>query len=213
MDKVEILARVRTFLDEESEVFYDNDLEVYPALSLAQTEMTKQIADKWKERQLALTEPKRIPLAVQPLLTTEKTAIATLGISTSIAGDPIQITSCQWDKDGAIDTASPYAIELAGGGDAQRMIHNSLLSDGVYFWYTSDLVSVNPPSADDLAEVEIIFIKTPVDITSAVDPSMHSVAHDAIAERALWILMKDRETEQAMAHLQLYGSLLEGLIV
>jgi hypothetical protein len=211
MDKAEILARLRSILDEATETFYDDDTELYPALSLAQIELVKAVADNWKVRSDASDVPVKVPKAITPLLTTEKSVIATTNFSVAISGSPIQAVSCQWQSDGAIVDGSPYAVELAEP-TARRMIQNTYLANGIYYWYTSDLLTVNPVSSSGSAEAEIIFIDTPVDITASVDPETDAVAHDAIVERASWILLKDRETEQAQLHLQMYGVLLEGLL-
>ncbi len=212
MTNAEMLARVRSMLDEATAELYIDATELYPALSLAQIELSKTIADNWHERQGTNFVPVNIPLAIQDLIETEKNVITTSAVSTAISADPLQIISCQWQSDGAIVDGSPYCIEIAQGVSGRKILINSLLSDGLFFFFADQLLTVHPVSTNGSAEAEITFFDTPVDITSGVQPETNAVAHDAIVERACWILLKDRETEQANTHLQMYGALLQGLI-
>jgi hypothetical protein len=207
MDKVTMLARLRTFIDEESEVFYDTDAELYPALSLAQRELSKAIADTWKAK------GGKVPLAIAPLITTEAlTFSAPLPNWAQFTGKPLQIIENQFQKDGAITVDSPFTVEI-NQSERGRLTQNGLLSDGYYHWFTDATLFLHPvPASPTSANAKCTFIDTPVDITASVDPETDECAHDAIIQRALWILLKDGEATKAQAHLQLYTSLLQGLI-
>lgn len=200
-----MLFRVRSFLDEEAAELYIDNTELYPALSLAQLELVKNVADIWAQKK------GKLPLAIEPLKTTQSGTITIGGFTAPISEQIVRVISLRWQFDGVITATSPYAIELADELAARRMLANRLLTDGTYFWYIYNEITVHPISTGS-AGYSTNFIKVPVDITTSVQPETHDVAHDAIVERALWILLKDRESEQANIHLQMYGTLLKGLI-
>ena len=211
MDKAEMLARVRMFLDESTEDYYLDDEEIYPALSLAQLEIAKTLSATWKER-VKTDKFAKIPVALDPLREAEGNVIVSGQNSFSFVLDPLVVISCIWQFDGVIDGDTPYAIEIGEHGVALRIIRQPLLADGTYFWWNQENLFVNPVSTNASSAFIVIFIKTPVDITASVNPEIGAVAHDAVVERALWILMKDREVQVAQSHLQLYGSLIQGLL-
>ena len=212
MTNVTMSARLRSMLDEATAVFYVDATELYPALSLAQLELTTVLANTWKQR-LKVDTFAKMPLALDDLLSFENGQITTAQTSIAFTLDPIIVVSCKWQFDGAVTLGTPYAVELNGSGTTERMIRHPLLADGTYFWWDTTLLYVNPPSTSATASYIVHFVKTPVDITASVQPTVGVVAHDAIVERAAWILLKDRESEQAMTHLQMYDKLLQGLMI
>ena len=50
MTNTEMLARMRSMLDEATTVLYNDTTELYPALSLAQLELSNVIVSDWYER-------------------------------------------------------------------------------------------------------------------------------------------------------------------
>lgn len=214
MTNSEMLFKLRGWVDEATADFYADATDLYGALTDAQLELTKQLADNWKLKSTQSLAGLRLPVALMPLKTIEAGTINS-GLGTdSLTGSPIQVTSVQWQFDGAIvASSSPWAVELSASENSFRLIQNALLSTGVYYWWIDNSVFVRPLSTDNSAAYSITFIDTPVDITSGVQPEIGAVAHDAVIERAAWILLKDRESEQAQVHLQLYTQLLEGLKV
>ena len=119
-----MLARLRTMLDEVSEIFYDDDLELYPALSLAQLEMVKIIADAWRLRILKGEEPVKMPVAIMPLRSSETATVETIGQKGDILSAPaIQAVSCLWNPDARrrIDfSRRDLAAPEEGEGEAYR---------------------------------------------------------------------------------------------
>lgn len=211
MTNSEMLFKLRGWVDEASADFYADATDLYGSLTDAQLEITKQLADNWKLKSKQSPEGLKLPVALMPLRTVEADTINSGLGNDSLTGSPIQVTSVQWQSDGSITASSPYAVELSDSENSFRLLQNSLLSTGIYYWWTSSNIFVRPLSTDNNATYSITFIDTPVDITSGVQPEIGAVAHDAVIERAAWILLKDRESEQAQVHLQLYAQLLEGL--
>lgn len=213
MTKTEMLFKLRGWVDEASADFYVDATDLYGALTDAQLEVVKQLSDNWKLKSKQTPAGLKVPIALMPLITTE-TGTINSGLGTdTLTGEPIQVISVQWLSSGALTAASPWAIELSESDNSQRLFQNTLLSTGTYYWWDEGNLYVRPLSSDNSAAYSIVFIDTPVDITSAVEPETGVVAHDTIVERAAWILLKDRESEQAQIHLQLYAQLLEGLKV
>jgi len=206
-----MLFKLRGWVDEAAADFYADATDLYGALTDAQLEVVKQLADNWKKKDRASSRGVPIPIALMPLITAEAGTINSgLGTDT-LTDEPIQVVSVNWQLDGALVATSPWAVELSQSGNSLRLLQNTLLSTGTYYWFDEGNLYVRPLSTDNTAAYSIVFIDTPKDITSAVEPETGVVAHDAIVERAAWILLKDRETQQAQVHLQLYAQLLEGL--
>lgn len=213
MTKTEMLFKLRGWVDEATADFYADATDLYGALTDAQLEVVKQLADNWKLKSKQTPEGLKIPIALMPLITTE-TGTINSGLGTdTLTAEPIQVISVQWQLDGSLTAGSPWAVELSQSDNSLRLFQNALLSTGTYYWWDEGNLYVRPLSSDNSAAYSIVFIDTPVDITSGVEPETGVVAHDAIVERAAWILLKDRESEQAQVHLQLYTQLLEGLKV
>lgn len=204
-----MLLKLRGWLDEVSNDFYDDTTELYPALSLAQLELTKDVANHWDVNKRKLMLP--VPLVIRDL-TTNSTAQISLGANTFAKTDVILLISMRWNPDGALSAGGRQCLYTSGSGSFLKVQENRLLSDGYYYYALGGVVHVNPISADNAATYDLEYIDTPTDISSSVQPVVQDVGHDAIVERAAWIVLKDRESEQANLHLQMYGKLLQGLV-
>lgn len=209
MTNTEMLFKLRAMLDEASAELYVDATDLYGALSDAQLELCNVIALSWyEENQVKLAA---IPRAIQPLITTKAGTIATPSHS-FILIDIIRPISIQWNPESSTIADGKYCVFTSSDGAFLKLLENSLLSGGHYSWWDGALVFVNPPSNHANAGYSLEYIKVPVDISSSVQPITNEVAHDAIVERACWIILKDRENEQANIHLRMYGTLLQGLM-
>ena len=213
MTNTEMLAKLRAFLDEATADYYVDATDLYGALTDAQLEIATVISANWKQRQLLSDKPVKTPKTLYGIRAIELGSISSGNQTVAIAGDPLQVLSVIWQFDGVIVTESPYAIEMAEGGETKRIWFSSLTKDGTYFYYNPNLLTVHPISTDNSAGYTLVFFDAPVDISSSVQPELDAVSHDAIVERACWILLKDRESEQAKIHLEMYSALLQGLMV
>lgn len=209
MTNLEMLAKVRTFLDESAEDFYFDDEEIYPALSDAQREIVNVIANNWFYQGRPLYAP--IPRTLQPLVLDTSGTLALGTNSITVASQVVVPVSLRWNPNGAV-VADLKNCVFVTEGEVYMLISNKSLADGYYAWWNNTGVYVNPISANASASYNLKTIKAPVDITASVQPVTDEVAHDAIVERSLWLLLKDRETQQAQIHLQMYGQLLQGLM-
>ena len=209
MLNTEMLARLRVFLDEASADLYIDTTELYPALSLAQVELCKDVANHWDKNGRKQMLP--IPLVIRDLLT-NSTAQISLGANTFAKTDIILLVSLRWNPAGALTAGGQQCIYTSGSGEFLKVLENRYLSDGYYYYALGGVVHLNPVSTDNAATYDLEYIDTPADISSSVQPVVQDIGHDAIVERACWILLKDRETEQANIHLQMYGKLLQGLV-
>lgn len=214
MTNLTMLARLRTMLDEATESFYDDDAELYPALTLAELEIAKTIADTWRIRMVKGEEPLKMPVALMPLRSLEAGAVTAVGQrADTLAAPALQAVSMFWNPNGVLTAGGRQAVELSQGGTALRMVETPYLEDGYYFWWEEITLYFNPPSTVDTAEWNFVFIGYPQGISAALQPQIDTVAHDAVVERACWILLKDRESDQAQLHLQMYSGMMEGLAV
>lgn len=209
MTNAEMVVKVRSFLDESAEDFYFDDEEIYPALSDAQRELTKTIADTWFYQLRPTLAP--VPKAIQPLIFADNGVIISGSYEIVLTKSIIVPVGLRWNPAGGLVTGLKPVIFITDG-EVYHLLANKELSDGFYCWWNSTKAFVNPPSTNAGASYFFDYIQNPVDITASVQPTTDEVAHDAIVERALWVLLKDRETQQAQLHLQLYGQLLQGLM-
>ena len=208
MLNTEMLTKLRAFLDEATEDFYIDDDDLYGALTDAQLELAKDVANVWDTQKRKLMLP--IPLVIRDLLDTATGTIAS-GANSFNLTDIILLVSLKWNPNGAV-TAGKNCTFVGSAGAINKLLENRFLTGGYYFWAESGLVYVNPVSADNTASYSFVYLDTPTDISSSVQPVIQEVGHDAVVERACWIILKDRESEQAQAHLQMYGNLLQGLV-
>lgn len=210
MTSPQLNVKVRTFLDESSEDFFSDD-EIYTALSSAQLEIANVLSQAWKQKH-RIDPFTPVPITLQGLITTESGTIALGTNSVSWTNTPLAVISCFWQHNGAVDADTTPAVEISQGENSYRLIQNPLLADGNFYWWNQTTLYVNPKSTSVLAEYNVTIIDTPTDIGVSTNPEIGDVAHDALCERALWLLMKDEQTALATQHLTLYSKLIQGLM-
>ena len=208
MTNTEMLAKLRSFLDEATADLYIDATELYPALTEAQKELVKTISDAWYDEGKGIH--KRVPKAVMPLVSAVASTIASGSNSFALATIVVPV-SMKWNPDGAVADGKQCTFGNSSG-EFLKLLDNSLLAGGSYCWWDGVNVYVNPVSAHASAGYSLGLITEPTDIDASTQPVTDEVAHDAIVERACWILLKDRESQQAQVHLQMYGALLQGLM-
>ena len=203
-----MLARLRSFLDEATADLYNDTTELYPALSLAQQEIAHIICINWYNNGREQFKP--IPLAVtNPGMITTATGTIASGSNNFAVTDVIALIFAYWDP---TNTAPRQCVFAGNSGSFRQLLGNSLLSGGWYASWNGSKVFLNPISSDASASYTVEYFNEPADISSSVQPSLGDIAHDAVIERACWILLKDRESEQANVHLQIYAALMKGLM-
>ena len=125
MTNTEMLAQLRSFLDEATADFYADATELYGALSNAQIELARALADDWKQKERSSTNPINPPKAILPLRTLELGTINSGVRTATITAAPLQFMNVNWQSDGAVTATSPWLVELSEGGNAFRMMFNN----------------------------------------------------------------------------------------
>lgn len=216
MTRTEMLAYVRTYLDEVSEAYYLDDEEIYPMLTRAQYEIIQLVCSKWYEANKNRNGAE-IPLVLQGINAEINGFVASGQREITVANMimPIHIT---WNPTSSSMTTFPNAQKCIwiSPADADRLTLNPLHDDGYYAWrIRSTVIRVNPYSTNANASYLLTYIKTPdYPIDATHDAGIHEVGHQAICERALWLLMKDQESsaQLATAHEAKADKLIQGLL-
>lgn len=200
MTRTEMLAYVRTYLDEASEAYYKDDEEIYPILTEAQTEVANVVAKKWLEANRN-KEVSEVPLVLQPLLTNSTSLLAS-GANSFSAPTMMFPISVKWTPSAIAHTTYPTTQNCIWISMSQvnQFLQNPLNKDGFYAWRRGTTILLNPTASITNAVATLEFFATPADITASVDPTIHEVGHKAVCERALWLLLKDRELQVALTH-------------
>ena len=204
-----MLARTRIFLDEATADLY-TDANVYIALAEAQREIAFAIATNWYNRRKQ-DKTISIPLSIMPLVEVLEDNITTGQKFINVTNMIIPI-ALLWAFDDTSEAENGQPCIWIDEEEAEHIIRNSLLAGGYYAWWDQTGIYVNPVSTSDGAYRLRYIEEIPLDIDSSNDATLNEIAHEEIIERALWILRKDRETQQAQAHLQLYGTIMQGLM-
>lgn len=200
MTRTEMLAYVRTYLDEATEAFYKDDEEIYPILTEAQLEVVNVVAKKWLETNRN-REMSEVPLVLQPLLTNSTSLLASGADSFTVPTMMFPV-SLKWTPSAIAHTTYPTTQQCVwiSMSRVTEFLQNPLTKDGFFAWRRGATILLNPKSSITNAVATIEHIATPADITASVDATIHEVGHKALCERALWLLLKDRELQVAMAH-------------
>lgn len=213
MTRTEMLAYVRTQLDEGSEAFYLDDEEIYPALTEAQLEVANVVIKKWlaENRNREISE---IPLAVQPLVTNTTNLLAS-GANSFSAPLMLYLINVKWTPSAIAHTTYPTTqnCSLISLSQVNRYLQNPLTKDGFYAWRKNATVYLNPASSITNSVATYDHFKTfSYDIDASHDAELHEVSHKAICEEALWLLLKDREVQLAQLHQQKANQLMGELL-
>lgn len=199
MTSAEMLTRSRVFLDEATETFYDTD-NIYESLTQAQIELAQVIGNHWFRNLREDNKP--IPVAVRPLISDVSGVLAGGKISVTDFLVPIYLES----------GSDPIGIHTYLEDDSlgRRLRSSPILDEGLYYYYKlGGLYVINPLDTS----IRTNFIHKPTTISASVEPEIDLVAHDAVVERGLSILLADSEAELAQTHLAIYQGLLKGLLV
>lgn len=196
-----MVAYVRTYLDEPTEAYYYDDEEIYPALTEAQIEVANIVAKRWLELNRN-KEVSEIPLVIQPLVANFTTLLAS-GATSFSAPLMMFLINLKWTPSAIAHTTYPTTQNCIKISPSQsvRYLQNPLTKDGFYVWRKNATLYVNPPASVTNAVATYDCIKSFTgDITASIQPELHEVGHRAICEKALWLLLKDREVQVAQAH-------------
>ena len=168
MTSVEMLARLRTLLDETPEGFWNDDEDCYPALSIAQLEVIK-----------AITPYKSIALrtVLQRSVQTAKTFAVNDGLSL-----PIDFFLIYSIKANAVGGTEHPAYDRITRNEFEDNPYLSSENDRLFYTIsgTSGALKLFFETAFTNGSITMDYITKPEDITSSVNPELDSIAHNAI---------------------------------
>lgn len=204
MTRTEMLARVRTLLDEASASFW-TDTEVYSALADGQQEVANYFLNIYKikaEQDLDTL----IPQPLEVLYTAETNTTATGLVSRP--SDFWHLVSATFAYTGGLSgTFYNCRIERFSASMFYN-INNTYLSATttnpiVYDVFSTSQKFYFQPAVSGTGAYSISYIKIPTAISSSVDPTLPVQTHSAIVHWATaQMLFKDDRPQEAQLHLQ-----------
>ena len=199
MTSVEMLARLRSLLDETPEGFWTDDLDCYPALTIAQLEVIKNIAPY---KSIALRTI--LARAVQA----SKSFTTVTGLS--LPGDFYLMYSIKANATGG--TEHP-AHERILRNDFEDNPYMNSEADRLYYTISGKDNALKIFFETDFANGSITmdYISKPEDITASVDHELDGIAHAAIVYSAFGYLLLKAKLPATNA-LQLYDATIKTLI-
>ena len=218
MTTADMLQRVRTFLDEASEDYYLDDEEIYPALAEAQREVLTVVANEWTKKVMAGTAD-AVPVILEDLVVLFNDALTTGYKTIESLSAPFlaPITLLIDINNNSLSRAVDFIF--VGAPMAHKIKQNKQLAKSPIYWQQNKettqtfTIHFNPPIAGVQGAYELQYVSDIAnDIDASHQPEIGDKAHDAICERATWILTKDREMGVAQTHLQVYQGLLQELM-
>lgn len=197
MTSIEMLARLRTLLDETPEGFWDDDLDAYPYLAQAQLEVIRRIA-RFK------------PIALRQLVTRGALTAQTFAIDTGVAlaGDFFLIYSIKANATGG--TEKP-CYERSERNDYSDNPYLSSESDRLYYSISGNPLKLYFETNFVNGTVTLDYITKPDDIDATTDPEIDETAHMAIVYGAYSSLLLKAKLDNSRA-LEVFEKELKTLI-
>jgi hypothetical protein len=186
MLNTEMLARVRTLLDEASAGFF-TDAEIYSALTDGQKQVANFLLSKFQNYQ-KLPEPLR-PLLVNP--------VASSGTSINVPADYWHDFSLKYGSSvGAKQVAIKRELK-----DIAQVEDNSYLTD---FYYTIDSDTINF-GISGTQYYTLIYLKKPTAIDGSTQPILSESSHSAIVHWATaQMFIKDQKIPESQVMMKNY---------
>jgi hypothetical protein len=204
MTSTEMLARVRSLLDEASASFW-SDSEIYSAL----TDGQQSIANYFYNLYILRSSEKQdvpIPKVLEKLYTASSGTTATSNvakpsgywhlISAKYAYDDTIKYNCRIEKISSA-TFSNLDNTYLSATNTSPVIYEDYSASSVDFYFSP------PPNVT--AGYKIYYLKFPSAISGSSEPSLDVLVHDAIVDYAMFkLLMKDQRPNEAQVYLQKY---------
>ena len=200
MTSAEMLARVRTLLDESSAAFF-TDAEIYSALSDGQREVTNFALGVYRQLR-AQNVNSQIPEAIKELITTATGTIAAAGLTANLPADYLEwIRADLAHTAGSVDAYPCYYREntLGAFASANTYLAENITNQQHYFTINATQVVFFTPGAVSVgSSYTFVYFKKPTEISGAVQPILSDFTHEAIVQYAYaYILGKDQRTTEA----------------
>jgi hypothetical protein len=204
MTRTEMLARVRTLLDEASASFW-TDTEIYSALADGQQEVANYF---YKIYSMALKEnpEAKLPQPLESLVISTSATTATSGVAKPSGF--WHIISAKYANTGGLSgTFYPCRVERINSM-LDFNINNTYLASSasdpkVYEAYSASLLLWFSPTPTGTGAYTLNYLQIPASITSSVDPVLPVQTHSAIVHWATsQMLLKDSKPQEAQLFLQ-----------
>lgn len=192
-------AKVRTSLDESSAGFW-TDTEIYTALSDGQREIINILLTLYKQRN-KITENEKLPEVLRSILATTTTATGTQNLPADyLTYLALYITT----------TNIPIYVRSDGIERHQRL--------NTYLTSTSTQPYVSISSTQVVHETGSLawtmdYLKTPTELSDSADPSLPSLAFEAMVSYALAFLLGKDENPRATQEFQTFFQLTQNLYI
>lgn len=199
MTAPEMLARMRVYLDEKVEDFYDTD-DLYQALTQAQAELANTIASNWHSVLRKQLMP--VPIAIKALMKTQ----------TGTLSGGIYFTCTDLLAPIVLKTGSSLATvhtELENDEVGAFLRGNLLLDQSTTYYRLANNFYLDHPES---SAYSFTYTRVPAVINAGSDCWLTLPAQDAIISRALAIALADSEAELATAMMQVFQGQLQGLL-
>lgn len=199
MTSIEMLARLRTLLDETPEGFWDDDEDCYPALSIAQLEVIKTIAP---------SKPIALRSLISPFALTPLTFTVAEGLD--LTSDFLLMYSIKANATGG--TQKP-AIERTARHDFEDNPYMSSAADRLFYTISGENEALKLFFETDFVAgaITLDYITKPEDITESVEPEIDSIAHNAVIYYAFSFLLQKAKLGAGEA-MKLYDAAIKTLI-
>lgn len=187
MTSAEMLARLRTLLDESPEGFWDDDADCYPALSIAQLEVIKSLAPF---KSLALRS------VLQRSAQTSLTFVQDTGLD--LPADFYMIYSIKANATGGDEHT---AYDRVTRNDFEDNPYMSSAADRLFYTISGTSGALKLYFETDFSggSVTMDYITKPEDMTATVDPELDSIAHNAIIYYAFAYLLQKAKINSSNA--------------
>lgn len=205
MTRTEMLARVRTLLDEVGTASFWTDTEIYSALTDAQQETANYFLRMYNVA-LMNNANSKLPQPLESLVISATATLATAGLTKPV--DYWHIISASYANTGGLaGTFYPCRIEklnpVLGFNLGNTYLAPSATDPKVYEAYSATLQLWFSPAPSGTGAYTLTYLKTPTSISASVDPILPVSTHSAIVHWATaQMLFKDQRPQEAQLHLQ-----------
>uniref|UniRef100_A0A6H1ZQS3 Uncharacterized protein n=1 Tax=viral metagenome TaxID=1070528 RepID=A0A6H1ZQS3_9ZZZZ len=200
MTNTEMLAKVRFLVDEANIGFYDNNSEIFPALTDGQRHYASIILSQYIAR-LKVNPSEPIPETLLPLYTSTG---STLGAGIVLFTKPTDLL---------YDIGLSLTVNSVSYQPIKRELSKIILTEkadtylgGSYSYYNIDGTNVNLENGavtPTSTTYTFYYLKIPTDITSSVNPILPSFTHMSICQYAFAdLLIKARRSNDAQLAFQ-----------
>ena len=217
MTTSDLLARLRTMLDEASAGFW-TDTEAYSAFTDGQLQLCELAVGMLKARR-AESIYVDIPFILKSLLTIESSVgLPSATSSITLTGQAMELISFTYRKDNTALSIVPCFIRKSNYADAFLQGNPFATANGTTEYYVlftpPSTITLETPVSGDYGSFAATYIKRPANITASVDPILPDEASQAVLQFAFARMMaKDGRDAEAQGAMKAFADLSQPLIM